>query len=215
MMNGNKSVTAYFRECGVDVSAYATSHSYFAGYADRLSRPKFPFATGKEFLEGLAAATAEYHGIRNLYVFSHAWHYHSPDGISHGGGFLGNYPVFPQSGFYGQKIAGDHADARQLSDLSTLVASESIKFITPPPNTYLKLFLEGCHVDEIGSFAASFASLVNRSVTAACGASSEYNLTPTSVTFRSAAENSAESTDPDWDRWRKDGVNIGRDTMVP
>ncbi len=87
--------------------------------------------------------------------------------------------------------------------------AETIKFASGK-----KIFLEGCHIGEIGTFAAQLASMTGRIVERSYGASSE-NATGTDwVKFSSRPETSAEAIDPDYDMWKRGNAQLGEYTTV-
>lgn len=193
----------------IDISACSTQKGCFDGYGQRCTGSnRYLFSTGKEFLEGLVSATAANGRIGNLYVFSEGWGYRSSSGASHNGGFYGD--PSNGSGFYGTECYGDHSDARYLSDLESAMSSEQIRFA---PNK--EIFLEGCHIGEVGSFAGELASMTNRTVTAACGGSSEEAIGNNWVKFRSVPINWDELQDSDYDGWLEGTSQIGKYKTVP
>jgi hypothetical protein len=196
----------------VDISACGKTEGCFEGYGQRVTGSnRYLFGTGKEFLDGLVQATSDNGSIGNLYIFSHAWLYQSSTGISHGGGFWGQGSGDPSLAYFnGQTISGDHADARDLDDLEALINNESIRFA---PDCII--FIEGCHVGEIGSFVSNLSSLTGRTIISAYGDSTEYELGTNWVKFRSAPENSAESNNPDYDGWKSGSTELGTYITVP
>jgi len=180
----------------VDVSAYSTQYGCFQGYAERCTPNKiFPFATGTDFIDGLKDITTEHGEIGNLYIFSHAWWYLSASGTNHDGGFFGGGSN--NSGFYGNSNYGGHSNHRTLMHLQQEMNNNTIKF-----EAGKRIFLEGCHVGEIGDFVKDLASITDRKVEAACGSSIE-KPGPGSQPeyFESAPEHQVEKDDSNYDGW--------------
>lgn len=190
------------------VSAYSTQEGVFAGYAQRCTPGRtFAFATGKEFLQGLATKTTEYGQIGDLYIFSHAWSYHSVTGTIHNGGFYGGGPA--ESGFYGTASVIDYADARTLAHLQSAINNGTIKFAPDK-----KIFLEGCHIGEIGTFVAGLAQITGRVIISACGGSEEKTDANGKMYFQSAPDVWEELQDPDYDGWLSGSTQIGANLYV-
>ncbi len=190
------------------VSAYSTQQGVFAGYAQRCTPGKmFAFATGKQFLEGLVAKTTEYGQIGDLYIFSHAWSYQSQSGATHNGGFYGGGP--DNSGFYGSPSYLDHADARTLAHLQTAINNGTIKFAPDK-----KIFLEGCHIGEIGTFVAGLSQMTGRVIISACGGSEEKTDGNGKIYFQSAPRVWEEQVDPDYDGWLSGATQLGENLYV-
>lgn len=184
------------------ISAYATSDGCFAGYAQRCTgNRRFPFSSGKDFLDGLAEMTEKYGFIADINVFSHAWSYQSSSGIMHGGGFWGSGG---DCGFYGVTNSTDHSDARTLADLSAAISSGRIKLWDEG-----RVFVEGCHIGEIGSFASGLSSITGRGLICACGNVDEQTDSDGKMFFRSAPGTFDESTNPDYDGWLESGSQTG------
>jgi len=196
-------VSVYKIAVKVNVSAYSTQEPCFGGYAAQCTPGKtYSFGTGKDFIQGLIEMTTTYGFVGDIHVFSHAWLYQSASGIAHNGGFYGAGPN--NSGFYGSASPGDHVDSRTLADLQNVINFGSVKLCLGG-----KIFLEGCHIGEIGTFVTQLATITGRPVISACGASSEQIDVAGKIYFNSGAENQAELTDPDYDGWLKNGVQIG------
>lgn len=155
-------------------------------------------------------ATTEHGKIGHLYIFSHAWkcRHHDDFGQPRNGGFYGGGPN--KSGFYGQTLAGDHSDARTLNDLQTAIDDEKIKFASGK-----KIFLEGCHIGEIGTFVTELANITGRTVESACGNSSEYETGSDYVEFSAGAHCTLEKDDPDYDLWLRGTMKIGKYIKKP
>jgi len=199
----------WFTVVEIDISACSTQEGCFAGYGQRCTPDNwFSFTTGKDFLDGLVDKTTENGKIGDLYIFSHAWLYNSAAGRAHNGGFYGN-PA-NNSGFYGSPRAGDHADARYLSDLQTAINNGTIKFASKK-----HIFLEGCHIGEIGTFVAELAGMTGRTITSCCGESSEDGIGSNWVRFHSGPANWEERTNPDYDGWLSGAAEIGEHVTVP
>lgn len=199
--------------CGWDWSAYSTQNGCFEGYATRATgENKFSFATGKEFLEGLVDACENGTSIGKLYVFSHGWVYQSTSGAAHGGGFYGGGP--DDSGFYGTEQATDDGDARYICEgwpsLQSLINDGVAVFAED-----CKIFMEGCHVGEIGDFASWLGSTTGCTIAAAYGISFEHAIGSDFVEFESGPGNLAEKNDPDYDKWKDDGSECGKYYKVP
>ena len=191
-----------------NVSAYSTQEGCFAGYAQNCTPGRtFAFETGKEFLQGLTTKTTEYGQLGDLYIFSHAWNYQSVFGNAHNGGFYGGGPA--ESGFYGTASVLDHADARTLAHLQTAINNGTIKFAPGK-----KIFLEGCHIGEIGTFVAGLAQITGRVVISACGGSDEMTDANGKIYFRSAPRVWEELQDPDYDGWLSGDAQIGANLYV-
>jgi hypothetical protein len=121
----------------------------------------FPWSTGKDLLRQLETATKQGRDcIRRLYIFSHAWLYHT---YGNRGGVYAGGP--DNSGFYLYKQSGDHPDARYLEDLKTRMTQGKNRFCTP-----CEIILTGCRV-AASDFPARLASITRCSVTAAKGSS--------------------------------------------
>ena len=186
-----------------DVYAYSTSEGCFAGYAQQCTPGRtFGFDTGRDFIDGLVNKTATYGMLGDVNVFSHAWVYQSSFGVTHNGGFWGGGPN--ASGFYGTTVTGDHADARTLANLQTALNNWTIKLF---PGR--RIFLEGCHIGEIGTFVSALSTMTSRQVISACGSSSEMTDGTGHIYFSSGPENQAELTDTDYDGWLKGATQVG------
>jgi len=211
-------VKAVFVERGVDISLYATIEGCFQGYAERLTGGNsYAFTSGEQALEALQQATSQHCAIGNLFILSHAWIYNSISGQIHGGGFY-NDPQF-DNGVYGTSSGYDLPTARYLSDFQAAINNGSIKFADNPN---LRVFLEGCRIGETGStiaipssFVSGLAGIAGRPVVAACGGSSEAQLTPTTVKFLSAPGGTLELNDERYDGWIENGTEEGRYCTVP
>ena len=212
------SAKAVFVEHGVDISVYSTQEGCFAGYAQRATGANIhSFTTGSEVITALINATSTHCSIGNLYIFSHAWLYNSQFGQEHSGGLFGGGD--DRAGFYGQKIADDDPEARDLTDLQNAINAGTIRFAD---DGTLRIFLEGCRIGVTGStislpssFVTQLGSITGRVVVSACAGSSEYALQTNSVKFRSAPDPYEELIDGIYDGWIEDSTQRGIYCTVP
>lgn len=167
-----------------------------------------PWKTGRQVLDtltGLCKSGADC--IGTLYLFSHAWRY---DKNGNRGGVASNGPE--GSGFYLQKTAGDHADARDLSDLRSAIDRKEVRFCGS-----CKIVLTGCRV-AASDFPEELVRMTGCTVIAARGSSRPteaqkgVNLAGDYTgTWESAAETTKEAQEGGylgWKEYKKENENI-------
>jgi len=176
-----------------DISICSTEEGCFKGYGERIT-PKhvYMYTTGKDILDILEKVTKEYGGVGTVYFFGHGWGHGSEhmENNPWGGGIPGADPCRPSSGFYGKKPDFADKDARDLYDLKDLMQKGRIKFAEGHT-----IFIEHCRAGDTGTFVDNLADLTFRLVYASWGGAEEWDLTSTSVTFRSRHGPEAEKND--------------------
>lgn len=149
-----------------------TENGYFNDLVGHCAGSAERVASGEELLDILTKNCGETHCIRTWVHAQHAWLPNSQDGQHVDGGF-GRGGNGAWTGFYGidanpqpaaTEEGGRKHGGRSLTDLQTAITANRIRFCRP-----CRIYVYGCEVATIGSFATRLSQITGCAVYAAQG----------------------------------------------